>query len=714
MKKINLVIGIHNHQPIGNFDHVLEDAYQKAYLPFLKVLEKYPKVRVSIHYTGFLLEWLRENHEVIFNEVRDLVKVGQVHLMTGGFYEPILAIIPDKDKVGQIKKLSDYIRKNFGFKPIGMWLAERVWEQHIVKPIAETGIRYVVIDDTHFKYVGLKDEDLLGYYVTEEQGKPLNVFPISKMLRYTIPFQPVEKTIEYLHSIASEDGSRVAVYADDGEKFGVWPNTYKHVYTDGWLEKFFEALQENSDWINIVHFSEVLEKIKPIGRVYLQNASYAEMLQWALPPELFLKYEEFENKLKDNGLFNQYEEFVRGGYWRNFLVKYPESNNIHKKMNRLSERAHKLERRGIKVDRALDKIWAAQCNDPYWHGVFGGLYLPNLRHPIYKSLIQAENELDKLEKKSGISIAVEDFDLDGSNEVLVESSTVNAYFKPSEGASLFELDYKAAAFNFLDIVNRRPEGYHKKLTHASINDDDGEGVHSIHDMVVYKEEGLDKLLYYDWYKRASFVDHFVGKTSLEEFSNAQYEELGDFVTGAYEFDFQVSRKKDSSVLTFARSGFVRQGGRDLPVKLSKRFLFFDKKPVIKCEYSLINLGESEIDLNFGVEFNFGLLAGDAHDRYYLIDGEKPLDSRLRSKGESHGVSNVSVVDEWQRIYAEVNVDRPQSLWRFPIETVSLSEAGFERVYQSSVIFFHSKITLQKEYRVNFSLVLGRLHSSAMK
>ncbi|HQT91360.1 MAG TPA: DUF1925 domain-containing protein, partial [Candidatus Kryptobacter bacterium] len=399
MKTINLVLGIHNHQPIGNFDHVLEEAYRKSYKPFLDVLVRFPKIKVSQHYTGFLLEWLKKNHAEIFTQLKSLVKSGQVQIMTGGFYEPILAIIPDKDKLGQIQKLSDYVRKNFGMAPTGMWLAERVWEQHIVKPIAECGVKWVAIDDTHFKYVGLKDENLLGYYVTEEQGRMLNVFPISKMMRYTIPFQPVAKTIEYLRSIASEDGSRIAVYADDGEKFGVWPHTYKHVYEDGWLAEFLKALEANSDWINIVHFSEVLDKVKPIGRVYLQNASYAEMLQWALPEELFRKYEEFEHKLKAADLFDNYEEFVRGGYWRNFLAKYPEVNNIHKKMIVLSDRAHAIKHKSAALDRAIDKVWAAQCNDPYWHGVFGGLYLPNLRYPVYKSLIEAETALDKLEHK---------------------------------------------------------------------------------------------------------------------------------------------------------------------------------------------------------------------------------------------------------------------------------------------------------------------------
>ncbi|MCL5268071.1 MAG: DUF1926 domain-containing protein [Bacteroidetes bacterium] len=705
MKTINLVLGIHNHQPIGNFDHVLEDGYQKAYKPFLDILGKFPKIKVSQHYTGFLLEWLKDNHREIFTVLNGLVKSGQVDLMTGGFYEPILAIIPDKDKLGQIRKLSSYIEKNFGQTPTGMWLAERVWEQHIVKPIADSGVKWVVIDDTHFKYVGLKDEDLLGYYVTEEQGKTANIFPISKMLRYTIPFQTVEKTIEFLHSIASEDGDRIAVYADDGEKFGIWPNTYKHVYQDGWLEKFFSALEANSDWIKIIHFSEALEKIKPIGRVYLQNASYAEMLQWALPPELFLKYEEFENKLKNAELFDRYEEFVRGGYWRNFLAKYPESNNIHKKMIRLSERAHSLEHKGVKVDRVLDKIWASQCNDPYWHGIFGGLYLPNLRYPVYKSLIQAEVELDRLEHKPKLTVSHEDFDKDGSEEVLVESNVLDAYFRPEEGGALFELDYKPVPFNLLDILSRRPEGYHQRLTQRVKPEAEGGAIHSIHDMVVSKESGLEKLLNYDWYRRASFIDHFVGKSTLEEFVAAKYEELGDFVNQPY--TRKIVHRGNKVHLQFSRDGFVKTAGK-LPVRLTKSFEFKSGSAAIVCQYQLQNLGTAPIDADFGVEFNFGLMAGDAHDRYYKINGSKPADSRLRSSGYTEGVSTVSLTDEWQGLEVTIEVDSPKVLWRFPIETVSLSESGFERVYQSSVIFLHSRIRLEKDYGMEFRLGIRKV------
>ncbi|MGO9480413.1 MAG: alpha-amylase/4-alpha-glucanotransferase domain-containing protein [Candidatus Kryptoniota bacterium] len=710
MKKINLIIGIHNHQPVGNFDHVIESAYRKSYEPFLDVLKKFPKIKISQHYTGYLLEWIRTNHQEFLAELKSFIKSGQMQLMTGGFYEPILSIIPDKDKVGQIRKMNDYIERNFEFKPTGMWLAERVWEQYIVKPIAECGVQSVVIDDTHFKYAGLKDENLLGYYVTEEQGRMVNIFPISKSLRYSIPFQPVEKTIEYLHSIASEvegrsgaNSARTVVYADDGEKFGVWPNTYKHVYEDKWLEKFFTALEDNSDWINIMHFSEILDKVKPIGRVYLQDASYSEMLHWALWPEGFLKYEEFENKLKGAKLFNNYEEFVRGGYWRNFLAKYPESNNIHKKMIRLSERAHSLEQNGVKVDHVLDKVWAAQCNDAYWHGIFGGLYLPNLRYPVYKSLIQAEAELDRLEHKKKLTVSCEDFDKDGSEELLVESDILDAYFKPEEGGVLFELDYKPIPFNILDILSRRPEGYHIKLKKAIKHEPAGDGTQSIHDMVLSKESGLEKFLNYDWYRRASFIDHFIGETTLDEFAAAKYPENGDFVLGAYET--KISRKGDKVIMKFSREGHANKG---LPLKVTKVFEIAYGSGKIICEYRIENLNSVALDIDFGVEFNFGMMAGDAHDRYYLINEAMPADPRLKSTAATDGVTSVSLCDEWQSLKAMVEVDKPVTLWRFPIETISLSESGFERVYQSSVVFLHSKIRLEKEYSLGFKLSIGKL------
>ena len=222
-------------------------------------------------------------------------------------------------------------------------------------------------------------------------------------------------------------------------------------------------------------------------------------------------------------------------------------------------------------------------------------------------------------------------------------------------------------------------------------------------MVVSKETGLEKLLNYDWYRRGSFIDHFIGKTTLEEFASAKYPEEGDFVLGSYER--KISHKENKVFIRFSRHGKVN---KHLPVMLTKEFYISSGSSLITCEYKIENLADTSIETDFGVEFNFGFMAGDASDRYYSINDAKPSDPRLRSTCSTERVKTVSLSDKWQGIQASVDVDKPQTLWRFPIETVSLSESGFERVYQSSVVFLHSRIKIEKEYSVKFKLSVGKL------
>jgi alpha-amylase/alpha-mannosidase (GH57 family) len=709
VKKINLVLGIHNHQPSGNFDFVFEHAYNSAYKPFIEILARHPKIKLAQHYTGILFEWILKNHPEFIQQLKSLVDSGQVELITGGFYEPILAVIPDQDKLDQIKKLSDFIIEQFGKVPVGMWLAERVWEQHIVKFISQAGVKYVIIDDTHFRYAGLTGEQLLGYYITEEQGFTVNIFPISKMLRYTIPFQPVEKTIDYLREIATEEGDRVIVYADDGEKFGVWPNTYKHVYDDGWLEEFFCALEENSDWINILHFSEVLDKIKPVGRIYLPNASYAEMMHWALPADAYLDYEKLEEHLKEEGMYEQYSRFFRGGFWRNFLVKYPEANNLHKKMLRVSERARKLQAKGKDVKSALEKIWRAQCNDPYWHGIFGGLYLTNLRSTAYRNLISAENELDKLERKKIIKYEFTDFDKDGKEELIVETPNFNVYINPNYGGQIFELDFKPAEFNITDVMTRKKEGYHEKILQLSkeMNNPNNQGVASIHDMLTAKEEGLEKFLHYDWYKRGSLVDHFLGAgTTIENFYQCKYPEQGDFVNQPYRADVEL--KRGMLEITLTRDGSVWIENEQRNLRLQKKIIIDKNSTEVLIRYKLENLDEDDLDLWFGVEFVCNFLAPNSDDRYFYFVGYEVEDSKLASIGEVRDVTSFGVVDKWLGVDMNFYLDKFANVWRFPIETVSLSEAGFERVYQGSVILLHWNIKLSKEWGVEIRNIFRKI------
>ncbi len=114
---------------------------------------------------------------------------------------------------------------------------------------------------------------------------------------------------------------------------------------------------------------------------------------------------------------------------------------------------------------------------------------------------------------------------------------------------------------------------------------------------------------------------------------------------------------------------------------------------MKVGYRLENRASRAVSCWFGVEFNFALLAGDAPDRYYWVDGATLKDRCLASTGETPRVRSFGLKDEFLGLEISLNLDRPATLWRFPIETVSRSEGGFERVYQSSVVFPNWKLEL---------------------
>jgi alpha-amylase len=704
VEKINFSFGVHNHQPIGNFEHVFEEAYRRCYSPFLKIVKRYPHFKLSLHYSGILLEWLKKNHPETFDDIAQMVKKGQVELLTGGFYEPILPVIPDWDKTGQINKLTQFIIKEFHTTPSGMWLAERVWEPHLPESISRAGIKFVILDDTHFKYSGLTEEQLSGYYVTEEQGFRVNLFPISKVLRYTIPFREPEETTKYLRRIANQQGNNLIVYADDGEKFGIWPKTYKHCYEDGWMERFFEAIEKNREWINMLHFSETLEKLPPLGRIYLPASSYAEMSQWSLPAKGFREYENLENLLKESKLYDRFAIFIRGGFWRNFLAKYPEANHLHKRMLDLSQRIHLLDSSNKKIDRGKlkktqDELWKSQCNCPYWHGIFGGLYLNHLREAVYHHLIQGDKIYNQLthKKSDWIDYRLMDLDKDGKDELMITTSCMNLCFSPFYGGTLYELDFFPKSLNLTNTLSRWEEGYHEKILNLkNVNHQSHKPeVASIHDLFLTKEEGLEKHLTYDWYRRGSLIDHFLGdSTKPDDFSDCRYPEQGDFVNQPYQHEIET--KGRTLKLTLKRDGWIWVQDKKIPITLAKTISVKANSSILDINYLIKNNSNQAVDLWFGAEFNFTPSSVGDKDRFFHKNGKRSEKENLLSKYQDQDVMNFGIKDKNLGIDINLKLDKAAFLWRFPILTVSLSESGFEKNYQSSVLFPNWKIRLEPD------------------
>lgn len=698
MRQVDFLFGIHDHQPVGNFGHVFKDAFERCYRPFLDVFAQFPKVKCSVHTSGPLLEWLADNEPGYLDLLRAMVQAGRVEILGGGFYEPILPVLPERDAVGQIKMMSAWSEKRFGTKPTGMWLAERVWDPYLPRVLRRGDIKFTVLDDTHFRAAGLRDEEMVGYFLTEREGDAVGVYPIDKNLRYKIPFSQPEEVIAYLAHVAKEpsEGQPIpaVTYADDGEKFGLWPDTYKWVYEERWLARFFEQLTANAEWLHVKTLGEHFAASAPTGRLYLPTASYDEMMEWALPADRINGYEKV---LKDPGSAAA-KPYVRGGFWPNFMVKYPEANWMSKRATLASAQVAKAMGGDAAVVAAasasppemLKKLWRSQCNCGYWHGLFGGLYLNYIRHANYSNLIEAERMVEQKlrSREDHLEHEFADVDRDGRDELVVTGRFLNAFLKPDVGGSVSEIDFKPKAFNVSNVLARRYEAYHDKLRDLDEGaSEDGGGPKTIHDIVRVKEPGLEKKLQYDRYPRLSFLDHFLGaEVDLAAFAGQTYRETGWFAGARYKTgkpDFSGGR--DFATVPLSRTSEVEVApGRREPVEVEKTYTFDRNRPALTVRWKITNRGSAPASVRFASELNLSLLAGDADDRYFEIPGVVLAEKKLKSAGETPDATGIDLVDRWGGFRIALRFPKG-TLWRYPVETVSQSEGGFEATYQGSCV-----------------------------
>ncbi len=425
-RKPVFIFVIHFHQPVGQLGEVLERLFENCYKPLMNTLMKY-RAPVALHFSGPLLLYAKDHYPDFLEHIRKSGDLGFPEFVGGAYSEAILPLIPIEDRVEQVRKYIELFRKLIGDYPLkGFWLPERFWDQTIPPVISRFGYEYVFVDDQLLYSKGMKWGDSKYLWITEDSGKPVKLFFIDTEIRYKLPWSPIPEVVEYITKASELEGSPYILWGSDAEKFGEWR---PWDVTGRWLEEFLQVSMR-SDKYCMLRPRDYLRLGVPKGLTYLPHGSYDKMMEWS------------------------------GGLVWNFLTKYSESNNMHKKLIHVRNKVLEAEARSnSRLEDAWDHIHLAECNDVYWHGLFGGTYIHHLRAEVYRNLIRAENIADRILGSYGTKKT--DFDFDGVDEVLIEGESLNAYVKPSDGGTIFELDYRERGkeCNLINIMSRYPETY---------------------------------------------------------------------------------------------------------------------------------------------------------------------------------------------------------------------------------------------------------------
>lgn len=666
VKMRHFLFGIHCHQPLDNFHNVLDTAINKSYLPFLQTAAKFRDFKFAVHYSGWLLEYLKNHSSETFKLLRTLADNGQVEFFSGGFYEPILAAIPSAYRRMQVEKLNNFIRDNFGQTPKGLWLTERVWDPAIIPDLAACGIEHVIVDDYHFISAGFSKETLYGYYKTEQDGDTMNIFPIDQKLRYIVPYRDVPEIDAYINTI-HDHRDHAAVIFDDGEKFGLWPDSHEWVYTKGWLTRFLEYLTSQQHVVS-AHFGEFTQKEKPLGIVYLPSVSYREMGEWALFADKIEELEQVAQTLKAGGLQALGEIYVKGSIWQNFLVKYPEANRMHKRSLALAKKALEFNDAAFK-----EIVCKTQVNDALWHGIFGGLYLPNLRNNLYRYIIEAGLCLDKLANTKYPVAEKAMFDYDGYAKITLRTATVNAIFDTRDNGQMVAFENRPDGFNYQNTLARHREGYHKKMLAPpdaleQENTKAGE-IATIHEAVLEVDDKVRELLHFDWYSRNSFIDHVVERFDAEAFANCSFQEFSD-LTNRPADDFIL--EKEQASVTFIKKGGIFQENIRYACELSKHYTLTDKD---ELKFKIGLRGDFPKAYTYVLEFNFHF-----NDFNGLSINQHMLTPNFRLKSHTFTLCDNNAKT------LKLTFDKEVELYAVLINTVSQSEQDVDLTAQALALF----------------------------
>lgn len=424
----HVILGTYNHLPEGLSEAEFESTYQTCYRPFLSALNRFPEIQAALYYSGSLLKRFEAMHPEYLMLLEEMSGRRQIELLGGGFYAPVLPLIPGSDRLGQIEMLTTYLRKSFGRRPRGCWLAEYAWEPWLASTLQTSGMDYTFLAQKQFKEaLGRDDKDFIPV-MTEDQGRCITVLPTFDCS--TISASPVG----FIEAAELSSASAFSTLMMPGEGIrSLWQDSGSES-PDLYMERSFAWFRKNGLDLETTTPSRYLKTRRVASKLYFPGSAAGRFMSASAAPLTIPEC----------------------GSMRRAILRYASSEALYSKMFYVHLLIGQLRGDKSRKKTAAEDLWKGQCGNAYWHSPDGGIDNPAIRMAAYQSLIDAE--LATRQKGAFVpGIIRADMDFDGSREYIYQGSDLNSYVHPI-GAVIMEIDALKARRNLCDVFVDAPAG----------------------------------------------------------------------------------------------------------------------------------------------------------------------------------------------------------------------------------------------------------------
>jgi 4-alpha-glucanotransferase len=659
MQTSSVIIGTYNLLPEGTEESIFEDTYQVSWRPFLSVLYRFPALSAALHYSGTVLHWLESRHPEFLMLLEEMILRKQIELLGGGFFGPLMPLIPGPDRVGQAELLTTFIRRSFGKRPLGCWLPDYAWEPSLVSSLQACGFNYSFLPEHYFRVAGIDSEDIGSPVMTEDQGRSLVVFPVFDALESFTSIKPIEDSLSQLISRIGEQKLYTLFFP--GELTQALWSASKLESPDVFFERSFTALQRESLQFETTTPMRYLKNAHDFRRAYFSSCASSLLMERSMPvktPGRSAKakksvLKEAEEAPHAGKVVSEDGPSIVSGSPRRLLLRHEESLALYAKMHYVRILVNQLRGDKSRKKTAQEELWRGQCGGAYWRNYSGGIARLPVRASAYAALIEAE----KITRQRGSfspGIISADMDFDGAKEIIYQSAEINAYVR-LHGACLTELDSFKTRTNYVNVL-----------------DSNGEGP-----------------------RRLCFCDRITEKGSFGA-------DKGGFSDARYNL---IEAERPSSVASLFREGHADLGGKNRSISIKKTYSF--RKDGLSVDYELFNKESVPLALRQGVELN--LAVGFSAEAVELagIRGRDELGLATDKKSTESDLNGLRLTNLAKAETIELRSDMPFALSHMPVYSSvgSNSESKGNSAYQGCAILLGWDLEIPADSARRFSVTL---------